>query len=127
MQPVSTGRMLFVIAAGIVCMSVLAAIGALVLYAANAMFGKAVATLLLAGFCIWALRAWWKGRKARYLKVAAKNEMEWLEELADEHEQGAIDNREKLRHLITIFEERNEDAFLYKRRLDNVRRIIGDL
>jgi len=117
--------MLFVIAAGIVSLAVCTIIGVLVIQSANALLGKTIAAILFACWGAWALWQWWKGKKASYQERATENEIEWLEELADEHERGTRDNREKLQRMLTVFEKENKDPWLYKRRLDNIRRIIG--
>ena len=61
------------------------------------------------------------------LALASANEIEYLEELSDEHERGVKDRAEQLRFLLPRFGERNPKAReQYKSRLDNIRRIIGE-
>jgi hypothetical protein len=64
----------------------------------------------------------------KYEDYASANEIEYLEELADEHKRGVRDHGEGLRFLLPRFGERNAKAReQYKSRLDNIRRIVGDL
>jgi len=127
MQRGSTPHMLFVIAAGLVSLAVCAAIGVvLIRFLHFALGGTLTAILLAALFIVW-LRQWWKRKTENYEDYASANEIEYLEELADEHERGVKDRREQLRFLLPRFGEWNPKAReLYRRRLDNVRRIIGE-
>jgi len=127
MQRGSTGHMLFVIAAGLVSLAVCTAIGvALIRFANYALGGTLTAILLAVLFVVW-LREWWKRKTANYEDYASANELEYLEELADEHERGVKDRAEQLRFLLPRFGERNPKAReQYKNRLDSVQRVIDN-
>jgi hypothetical protein len=127
MQRGSTGHMLFVIAAGLVSLAVCTAIGIALIRFANYALGGAVTAILIAAlFVVW-LRQWWKGRTEKYEDYASANEIEYLEELADEHKRGVKDRSEQLGFLLPRFGERNpKTREQYKSRLDNIRRVIGE-
>jgi hypothetical protein len=124
MQRGSTGHMLFVIAAGLVSLAVCAVIGvALIRLSHYALGGSVTAILIAALFIVW-LRQWWKRGEENYQDRAAENEVEYLEELADEHKRGVKDHNERLRYLLKHSKIKNPER--YKSRIDNVRRVIGD-
>lgn len=81
-------------------------------------------------FTVWLvvrLRHWWKRKSEEYEDYASKNEIKYLEELADEHERGVKDRAEQLQFLLPRFGERNLKACeQYKSRLDNIRRTISN-
>ncbi len=118
--------MLFVIAVGLVSLAVCTAIGvALIRFLHFALGGIVTAIVIAVLFVVWLLQ-WWKGRMEKYEDYASANEIEYLEELADEHKCGVKDRGEQLRFLLPRFGERNPKAReQYKSQLDNVRRIIG--
>jgi uncharacterized membrane protein YccC len=91
-----------------------------------ALGGTVTAILLAALFVVW-LRQWWKGGKEKYQDRATENEIEYLEELADEHKRGVRDHSEGLRHLLPRFDRNAREPERYKHRVDKIRRIIGDL
>lgn len=74
-------------------------------------------------FIVW-FRQWWKGSKEKYQDRATENEVEYLEELADEHERGVKDHSERLRYLLKAFDRETKNPERYKSRIDNVRRVI---
>ena len=124
MQRGSTGHMLFVIAAGLVSLAVCTAIGvALIRLSHYALGGTVTAILIAALFIVW-LRQRWKGSQENYQDRAAENEVEYLEELADEHKRGVKDHSERLRYLLKNSKIKNPER--YKSRIDNVRRVISD-
>jgi hypothetical protein len=126
MRRVSTSRMLFVIAAGILSLAVCTVIGVVVIQSAKWLLGETIVGILFVFCGVLAVREWWKKRKVKYQELATEREMDWLEELADEHEQGTRDNRERLERLLIDFEKGNQRSWLYQRRVENVRRIISD-
>jgi hypothetical protein len=85
--------------------------------------GTVTAILIAAIFIVW-LRQWWKRGEENYQDRAAENEVEYLEELADEHKRGVEDHSERLRYLLKNSKIKNPER--YKSRIDNVRRVIGD-
>lgn len=110
MQKGSVGHMLFVIAAGLVSLVVCMAIGvALIQFLHFALGGTVTAIVLAVLFVVW-LRQWWKRKTQGYEDYASKNEIEYLEELADEHKRGVKDRAEQLRFLLLRFGERNPKA-----------------
>jgi hypothetical protein len=118
-------HMLFVIAAGLI--SLVTAIGVLLIRLSLFVLGGTVTAILLACLVIWRLREWWKGRKEKYQNYATENEIEYLEKLADEHKRGVRDHGEGLRYLLPRFDRNAREPERYKQRIDNIRRIIGDL
>src|SRR5271170_8105713 len=120
------GHMLFVIAAGIVSLAVCTTIAVLLIHFSRFALGGTITTILLACFFIWWLRQWWQDRMEKYEDYASANEIEYLEELAEEHKRGAFDHGERSRLLLPRFATRNAKALeQYKNRLDNIRLIIG--
>jgi uncharacterized membrane protein YccC len=119
--------MLFVVAAGVVSLAVCTAIGVLLIRFSHFVLGGTITTILLACLFVWWVRQWWKDRKEKYGDYATQNEIEYLEELADEHERGVRDHGERLRHLLPLFRRDAKEPERHKRRIDNIRRIIGDL
>jgi uncharacterized membrane protein YccC len=126
MQRGSTGHTLFVVAAGLVCLAVCAAIGVLLIRLSHFVLGGTVTAILLACLFVWWVRQWWKNRKEKYRDYATDNEIEYLEELADEHKRGVRDHSEGLRHLLPLFDRDAREPERYKHRIDKIRRIIGD-
>lgn len=124
MQRGSTGHMLFVIATGLVSLAACAAIGLLLTRFSHLVLSGAVTTILLACLLVWWGRQWWKDRKEKYQDYATENEIEYLEELADEHRRGVRDHSKGLRFLLPQFDLRAREPERYKRRIDNIRRII---
>jgi len=116
--------MLLVIAAGFVSLAVCTTIGALLIRLSNYALGGSVTAILLVCLFVWWIRQWWKDRKQKYRDYATENEIEYLEELADEHERGVRDHSERLRLLLPLFYRDAREPERYKRRLDNIRRII---
>jgi hypothetical protein len=124
MQRGSTAHMLFVIAAGFVSLAVCAAIGILLIRLSNYALGGTLTANLLAALFVWWLRQWWKKQKEKYQDYATENEIEYLEELADQHERGVSDHGEGLRHLLPRFYQNAREPERYEHRLDKIRRII---
>ena len=129
--------MLFVIAAGLVSLAVCTAIGVVLIRFANYALGGTLTAILLAVlFVVWVRQGWkgttdqYEGRASaneQYEDRASANEIEYLEELADEHQRGVKDHSDRLRFLLPRFGERNPKAReQYKKRLDNIRRVIGE-
>jgi hypothetical protein len=120
--------MLLVIAAGIVVLAVSGAIGVLLFRLSDFVLGGTVTVILAACLFVWWGWNWWKRKKEKYEDYASANEIEYLEELADEHKRGVRDHGNRLRFLLPRFGDRNPQAReQYKDRLDKIRRIIGDI
>jgi hypothetical protein len=59
-------------------------------------------------------------------QIIEDSELEYLDEIAREHELGIADNRKRLRWLIHSIENNYTRTDALNARLDRVRRIIGD-
>jgi len=57
-------------------------------------------------------------------QIVENSELEYLDELAREHEQGIADNRKKLAWLIRMIENNHTPSATLTTRLDRVRRIL---
>ena len=108
-------------------MAVCAAIGVALIRFANYALGGTLTGILLAVLFVVSLRRWWKAKTEKYEDYASANEIEYLEELADEHKRGVKDRREQFRFLLPRFGQRTPNALeQYKSRLDNIWRVIGE-
>ncbi len=67
------------------------------------------------------LYAWYRWHRKR---VGDANELEWLDELAQQHAKGTRDNRDTLERLIRTIEKNHEHSAALAKRLENVRRIL---
>ncbi len=70
------------------------------------------------------LRSWWKRQKELHKIKGDANELEWLDELAKEHEEGIRDNREKIEWLIGAIEKKHELSDRVSEHLYNARLAI---
>jgi hypothetical protein len=59
-------------------------------------------------------------------QIADNRELEYLNELAREHEQGIADNSERLAWLIRLIENNHAPSATLSARLDRVRRMLRD-
>jgi hypothetical protein len=57
-------------------------------------------------------------------QIADERELEYLDELTREHEQGIADNREKLARLIRMIERNHAPSATLTARLDRARRLL---
>jgi hypothetical protein len=59
-------------------------------------------------------------------QITDERELEYLEELTREHEQGIADNREKLARLIRMIERNHASSATLTARLDRARRLFRE-
>jgi hypothetical protein len=59
-------------------------------------------------------------------QITDERELEYLEELTREHEQGIADNREKLTRLIRMIERNHAPSATLTARLDRARRLLRE-
>jgi hypothetical protein len=59
---------------------------------------------------VFILRSWWKRQKQVHKERGNANELEWLDELVKEHDDGIRDNREKIEWLIRTIEKEHEPS-----------------
>jgi hypothetical protein len=80
-----------------------------------------VCGIIIAVLCVLYAVYYWERKQ-----IIDNSELEYLDELAREQEQGIADNRKKLAWLIRIIENNHTPSATLTARLDRVRRILGD-
>jgi hypothetical protein len=80
-----------------------------------------LAVIVLPSAALYFLYSWWRWHRKQAGDV---NELEWLDELAREHEAGTHDHSERLKWLVLTIEKNHKPSHALADRLANVRRIL---
>jgi hypothetical protein len=70
---------------------------------------------------LWFLWSWFKWHRKQ---VGDRNELEWLDELVDEHQRGVKDHSQRLEWLVATIEREHQPSSDLTRRLERARQVL---